>query len=321
MINISLDPPIIQRNGLRLAVVAFSDIDGTINDESLPEKERLNSIAPAKEGLISLEAHGIPVGLITARSFGETQVYQKALGNKGFTICEDGAVVVLHSSTITEANKNNLSKHMKLVKHNGEFAVLLSKVDTAKIKEFLTTIINQAAQQGSQQTLLSTCTSTPEVLLKDIPYETLTDAKRSRDRIGSAYVRNTSAIQREIMHSLAPSWGMRVFGEPQHMHIIGKDAHKGNALQFINDNIKLFLSQSTEVDNMLPVVFGNNVNDVPLFKQAHDMNGIAVLVKNAKGGYSVPEKEIEPYILKAQQPFGYGIAEVIPQVLKNLQLM
>ncbi|MGI8419579.1 MAG: HAD hydrolase family protein [Candidatus Levyibacteriota bacterium] len=114
---------------------------------------------------------------------------------------------------------------------------------------------------------------------------------------------------------------MRVFGEAQHMHIIGKDANKRNALRFINDNIKLFLSQNMEVDGMLPIVFGNNVNDLALFRQANEMNGIGVLVKNAKDSYSIPEEEIDSYIIKAQQPFGYGIKEAIPEVVRQLHLI
>ena len=316
MNNIS-SSPIVQRKGCKLAVLAFSDIDGTINDESLPENKRLGSIAPAKEGLATLETKGIPVGLITARSFGETEVYQKLLGNKGFNICEDGAVVVLPRNAVTVTNSDALSKKMRLVEHNGEYAVLLSKVDTTKIKEFLTFVINEAANQGSHQIPLATCTSTPEALLKDVAYESLADAKRSMDRIGSAYVRKTSEIQREIMITNADSWGMRVFGEPHHMHIIGKEANKGNALAFINDNIKLFLPDSAGI---LPIVFGNNVNDLPLFKQAEEMNGIGVLVKNAHDRYSVPLGQIDPSILKAQKSFGYGIADSIPHILTTLNL-
>ena len=302
-------PPIVEREGRKLAVMAFSDIDGTITNEGLPDRERIDSIGPAKEGIGLLEAKGIPVGLITARSLGEAEVYQKAIGNKGITICEDGAVILLPPHAIDKRDKKEISEQMRLIEHNGSAVILLSAADSPAIENFLAFTEEEAAKRGSQPQ------PSPE---RPTPHASF--ANVNMDRIGSVYADNTTEIQREVIHEYASSRNIRYFGRPQYLHLVGADAHKGTALQFINDNFQLFMPHDSEVDGILPVVFGNNENDLVLFEKAREMNGLGVLVKNIRGGYSVPEDKIDDSIIKATQPYGHGITEAIPQIIAELKL-
>lgn len=299
-------PPIVEREGRRLAVMAFSDIDGTINNEGLPDSERLGSIGPAKHGIGLLETRGIPVGLITARSLGEAEVYQNAIGNKGITICEDGAVVLLPPHTLDEEHEHKLSERVRLMEHNGSPVVLLSSVDAPAIERFLSFTEQEAIKRGGQPPE----SSTPHLSSEDT----------NTGRIGSVYAGDTTEIQRKVIQEHAQANNIRYFGRPQYLHLVGADAHKGTALQFINDNIKLFMPSDTGIDGILPIVFGNNENDLVLLQKAREMGGIGVLVMNVRGGYSVPEEKLDRSIMKATKPYGHGITEAIPHVLEALKL-
>ena len=130
------EPLVVETEGRRLAVVVFTDLDGTANDETRPENERLNTIAPAKEAITALEQKGIPVGIITGRSFGEAVLYQNALESRGPIICEDGAVVVLPEGHSKQSVLRVIPDVHQIVIHEGRIVVVLSKVTRKILKNF-----------------------------------------------------------------------------------------------------------------------------------------------------------------------------------------
>src|SRR5205807_3422437 len=96
-------------------------------------------------------------------------------------------------------------------------------------------------ENGYNDEIIATCTTTPEILQQLVQYETLADASRAMDRVASAFVRNTTEEQQSAIKQYAGEWNIRVFGKPNHLQLIGKDADKGMAIRFIHDNIRLFL--------------------------------------------------------------------------------
>lgn len=311
------NPIIINKNGKRLAVLAFTDLDGTVNNQKVPEKDRLGSIIPAKEAIAKLQNYGIPVGIVTARSFGETVLYQEALGTKGFTITEDGAVIILPQN-IHEDIKN-LAQKKHIVSHNKQTALILSSMELPRIKDFLKYISGQLSKNNLANNLMTTCTSSPQALKALIQYQTIDDVVRAKDRLASAFIREATAAQYKILSDNADSWDLRIIGTPHHAHILGKDADKGIAIQFINNNIRLFLPGIKNVDGILPIVFGNDYNDLRLLEEAHSIGGIGVMVKDSESHYQVLDQEIPDYVIKTNGAYGYGMKEAVKTILNKLE--
>lgn len=309
-------PKIIEKDGKKLAVLAFTDLDGTVNNQDIPEKDRLATIDPAKEAIAELQAYGIPVGAVTARSFGETLIYQKALNAEGFTITEDGTVVILPGDIKLE----ELSQKKHIVSHDGESALIISTVELETIKDFIQHIIKELKERSLPSDLTTTCFSTPELLKEMIHYQTVDDAIRASDRLASAFVRDATEEQYKLMIEQANEWKMRITGDAHHFHLLGKDADKGIAIQFIHDNARLFLPDA-DVDGIIPIVFGNDYNDIRLFEEAHAMGGLGIIVKNSKGGYRVPTEKIPSYVIKTEGGYGYGMKEALEAVFKELDMV
>lgn len=309
---------IIEKGEERFVVLAFTDLDGTVNNQAVAEKNRLGTIAPAKNAIEELQKHNIPVGIITARSFGETKLYKDALGVNGFTIAEDGAIIIMPKNI--EADTIALTHDKHIISYENEKVLILSEVEAPVIKEFLNNISRQLEKQGLPQNLISTCTSTPQALKEIIKYQTLDDAMRAADRVASAFVRDVTGEQYRIITENADSWNLHIVGTPHHAHILGKDADKGNAIKFINDNIDLFFPNDKNIDGILPIVFGNDYNDLRLFEEAHGMGGLSVMVKDTNGHYRVPEENIAPYVIKTDSPYGYGMKEALTKIFDRLTL-
>lgn len=306
---------IIEDHGKRLAVLAFTDLDGTVNNQEVPESERLATINPAKEAIQQLQNNGIPVGIVTARSFGETLVYKNALGADGFTITEDGAVIILPQ--YKDQDIGSLSRKDRLVSHRQQSALILSKVGLSKIKEFINYIDKKLKKIGYTDDLATTCTSTPEVLKRLVKYETVDDAKRAIDRLASAFIRDTTESQYKVIKENSAAWNIRVGGRRHHLQIVGEDADKGGALKFINDNINLFFPPSMELRGIFPIVFGNDHNDLRLFEEAHKLGGTGILVQNSAGNYNVSDDDIPDYVIRAEGAGGYGMKKSIEKLLKS----
>lgn len=312
------NPVVIKKGEKRLAVLAFTDIDGTVNSQGVAEKDRLATITPAKDAIEKLQKHNIPVGLVTARSFGETKLYIDALDIEGFTIAEDGAIIILPQ--YVEKTQPGLTQKNHIISYEQENVLILSKVETPVIKDFLNFITKQLVEKNIPENLISSCETTPQVLKEIIKYQTLDDAIRAADRVASAFIRDVTEEQYKIITENINSWNLRVTGTPHHAHILGKDTDKGNAIKFINNNINLFFPTDKSIDGILPIVFGNDYNDIRLFEEAHAMGGTGVIVKDANGQYKVPKKDIAPYVIKTKEPYGYGMNESLPQIFERLQL-
>ncbi|MBI3485470.1 HAD hydrolase family protein [Candidatus Daviesbacteria bacterium] len=304
-------PLIIEREGKRFAVTAFTDLDGTANDETLPESERLATIEPAREAIAELEKRKIPAGIVSGRSFGEALLYQNALKGHGFIICEDGAVVVLPNLGLDLTSEASLGSRYHLTEHEGRRALVLSKIDTATIGKFLSVV-------GLRSDAVTTIYSSPEQIQQVVGHPTSLAARLSADRLASAYIAQASPEQLQRVTAMAPEFGIRTFGVP--LHLIGTDADKGEALQVISDNVSIFFPNRGQLAGIIPVVFGNNVNDIKLIQRAETMGGVGVLVGHPMGGYFVPEDQIPQTTIKATKPYGLGMREAIPQVLERLKI-
>lgn len=283
-------PPIVEKEGRKFAIVVLTDLDGTANDETLPEAKRLSSVTPAAEAISALQNLNIPVGIITSRSHGEALIYQESLHTKGPIICEDGAVLALPDRTL-----------------------VLSKVGRRNLQQFLEEVEKQTKKMGETAQIISTLTNTAEDLQRAAGHSTLELARASADRVASAYIADPTPLQRKIVMQEAPKWGIRAFGEA--INLIGEDANKGSAIVALDEHAKEFY---LDAQGIIPLVFGNNNNDLKLFYEAERMGGVGVIVGHPQGGYFVNESHIPRSVIKARKPYGNGMQEAIPQVLQFL---
>lgn len=299
------DPLVVEQEGRRLAVVAFSDLDGTANDETIPEKDRIFTIGPARETLQAFEQKGIVSGVNTGRSFGEAQFYMKKLGVGGPVICEDGAVVMLPSSVDSPD-----AARIGGISHDGEWAVVLSKSTRSTVADIV-----QKSEKELGVSLVNTVTSSAEDIKEVVGHPTVEAAAFSADRLASGFIVATPE-QSEIISGIANTYDMRTFGVP--LHVIGRDAHKGHALKFINEHADVFFP-GMNVQGILPIAFGNNVNDLAFMETCREVNnGIGVLVGKPGGGYFVDEEKIPDFVIRTQAPYGHGMKEAVPQILAQL---
>lgn len=319
--SITQSPLIVEREGRRLAVLAFTDLDGTANDETLPERDRLASIGPAIETVLRLQARNIPVGGITGRSFGEALQYQDMLGATGFTICEDGAVIVLPQGAVEHAGRENVVAKFgedRVARLRDHDVLLLSSINPDVLRELLDRVPN----------LITTLSNSPEEIQHLIGHPTPEAAALSGERLASCYVADPMREQVDQIHAEIAKAGLpiRTFGWNTNndrrgpLHLIGTDANKGMAVQVVNDNIGLFLPGAERVDGILPIGFGNNVNDVKLFSQLEGMGGIGVIVGKPGGGYWINEAQIPHTIIKTKHPAAQGMLEAVPTIFQRLGL-
>lgn len=314
--------PIVERDQQRKVVIALTDLDGTVNNETLKEAQRISSVGPAREAVQQLENIGISIGVITARSFGEAEMYLKALDAHGFTICEDGAVLILPQSG-PSVSQAKLSGRMRFVEHGNRQAVVLSEVDTQYIGRYLKYILDmdKSESAGTSQKFVATCFDSPEEIQRLAGHENVDLARLSAERLASAYVVGASQKQAEMIQRYAEKWGirtfMRVFGDP--ILLFGQDVHKGDALQTLNDNIGFFYPGHGRLTGIIPIVFGNHTNDIKLFERAHQMGGVGVIVKHPDGGYAVSESDIPDFVIQSGEPYGFGMKASVPKVFDFLR--
>ena len=308
-------PLTIEVDGELALVAAFTDLDGTANDETLPEADRLGSVGPAKDGFRELQSrYGIVCGPITGRSAGEAQLYARHLGIDGPVICEDGAVVLLPAGT-----DENEGHGFEVITSGDMRAVILSNVDCNAIDRFLVAVGREIDRAAEGAPALISTFSSPDLLQRHLGHADIAAATLSARRLASAYVVRPTAIQLATLKRRAAAWGMRTFSD-EVPHIVGADVNKGLALRAVCRNAHAFFDVPARVRRVIPIVFGNAENDIPMFQHANDLGGIGVMVGRPQRspGFWVDEKAIPPFVLKTSEPFGHGISSAIPRALRIL---
>jgi len=300
-----------------LIPICFTDIDGTAIDETLPENQRITTIEPARAALRTLEKNGVLAGTITGRAVGEALTIHKELKVSGVDICEDGAVVVLPAQT----RQDLLPKDWQVVSHRGRLCVVLSQLNKEKMQAFLEEVQSKLDMVNPKNSthLITSINASPEEVMKHIRFPTREAASDSMDRLASALVIDPNSEQLEIIGQLTPKYNIRTFARP--LHLIGEDADKGRALHFLDEHANMIFSGIAEkpVQGILPIGFGNNVNDLKIFNAIEALGGKGVIVAHPNGGYFVNESDIPSSVIKATKPYGYGIEETVPQVLAWFQ--
>lgn len=301
-------------------IVALTDIDGTVNDETQPEDKRLSTIEAGVQAVDLLQNCGIPVGLITGRSSGEALIYQRHLKTNGPIVAEDGGVIILPQA-LKDPNQILKDAH-KLIRQNGVDILILSSKDVHSISNFITKTLEEAQKidPSAFMQLISTITSPAELIQKTIGHSSIEAAQASMERFASAYIAQASPQHLKLMSERAPKQGIRMFGTP--LHLIGADADKGHALRIIASHPDLFFPNDSNnnrpVERIMPIAFGNNTNDLKLMEIIKELGGIGVLVGKPGGGFFVPENSIPSHVIKMQQPYGFGIKASIDEVVARL---
>jgi hypothetical protein len=265
--------------------LAFADIDGTVNDDSAPEAERLATVGPARAVVGELEALGIPVVLVTSRAPGETWRYRLALGASGPVLCEEGAVLLLPDEPPWTRLRPETPDYRVVARPEGT-ALVLGAVGAEEIAAFLRHL--GAPEDGFGHAVAEGC-----------------------ERLASAFVPGLEPALCARAAELGPDWGVRVsLAYPP--HLISADADKGRGLRLLAGlAAPLFGAES-----VLPLVFANDKNDLPLYEQAHRMGGLGVLVADPSGAHRVEAHQLPPTTLRTRAAGGEGMREALPELLR-----
>lgn len=209
----------------------------------------------------------------------------------GPSICEDGAVI---------SNPNHKTK-----------PIITSKID----KEALAAFIKFIESNFPNEEIISTIFSTREQLMDACGHSTPEDAERSAMRQASAYIVPVSEQQRSFILEQSEKWDLRAFGEV--INIIGNDTNKGKALEQLSGHASSFWGE--QIKGIIPIIFGNNSNDLPSFKKAIELGGMGILVGKAGGGFSIDPKDAPEGTTVIDAPHGHGILESVQTIKEFLQ--
>ena len=319
-------PFIIKHNGITKIVVAFSDIDGTINNQMLPESKRIRSILPAKEAFYLLEQMGINVGVATGRSIEEAFLYQDLLQTHGLAICEDGSVISTNYNKLIDGFEN-VAKNNKVYQtlYKDKLSLIIGNHNKTTLEHFIKYIKNEfdLLLPADNHELISSISSPCDIIKKVFKHSSLKSAKMSANRLASLYYaeNHLSCQQNKIIMDNIGKNGIRSFGSPA--HLVSASTNKGIALKFLNDNAKILYPKTLygkTISGIIPIVFGNHKNDIELLNTACDIGGMAILVAhpNPDTKYYIDTSLISPEIIKTRLPYGYGIKEAIPKIEKLL---
>lgn len=310
------------KTGEILLFVGFSDIDGTINDEHVPESKRIHTITPAVEAVRELQALGIPVGICTARAEGEAQMYAKAVGARGSVISENGACTTYPlGDRVTIGDMREIRECVAMI----EAKIGRSVTSTIDLPRLEAVWREQCAARGSRgQSSLAPYND-------DLGHDSLEALRLSAARGASAYLAGLTPHERSIAIAVAESQGFKPFGDL--LHLISRRANKGVALEALCERLRgervavtsgSFTIGAVTIDRVAPIVFGNGENDLPLFSAAIERGGYGILVadpiKPSGFHFDICSNPPHPKTLRTEgAPFGHGMKASIPLLCEQLQ--
>lgn len=277
-------------------VLALTDLDGTANDEHEPEFRRLASIGPARDALAVLGGDGIAVGICTARSAGEALHYRNALNLSGPLICENGAVLIF-----SDGSRRVLGQLEKL-------RIGVERI-SARIGRYVPSSLDwpglEAAWERERR-------GESPVFLGHPDLESL---RLAAERLGSCFLVGLDPSEKVEAAAVARELGLDCFGDL--FHLIAGGVNKGAALVVLMEHVKGAFP-NLQVDPV-PIVFGNGVNDLPLFEQAAKAGGVAVLVGDdrAPGGIQFDIVRCPPpreTIILQGVSHGHAIRQSLPRL-------
>lgn len=299
----------------------LSDIDGTLNNEHLPESERIHSIGPAREAIETLQSLGILVGICTARAQGEAELYAGAVGARGTLISEDGACTTSpRGERVTIGDIREVRECVAVIEERLGRS-LVSTLDREALEESWRTQV--AARENGQSLLLPAHEN-------DLGHSTIEALRLSAARVASAYIGGLASDERAIAIGIAEAYGFRPFGAL--LHLITRRANKGVALDALCESFRdrpvsvldgSGARKSVHIDRATPIVFGNGENDLPLFSSAIERGGYGVLVGDPvrAGGFHFNIQARPPHgktIVTFGASCGHGMKAAIPELMSRV---
>jgi hypothetical protein len=269
----------------RVLPVVVCDVDGTLNDERVPEAARLATVGPARAALADLRERPIPVILASARSLAEVRAYADAVGAGPVCIGEDGAALAAggRDRCIAPGPTGWLASIRGLL---GGF-------------------------RESMPGLAASC-DPPRTWTGRADPPALAILRGSAGRVASAIVLGVPAGRRAELERGAARGGLRTFGDV--LHLLPATADKGTALCHVDHHARALFGGN--VDGVLPLAFGNGPNDLPLFRAAAGLGGLAVLVGGPGGpAAGLPDA---PWLHRVDLPHGHAVAEGLRRLLPVL---
>lgn len=279
-----------------LLIVAMTDIDGTANDEHEPEHQRLATIGPAREAFSTLEKEGIVTGICTARSVGEAYHYRSALQLTGPLICENGGVLVF-----TDGSRRILGDLEKL--KNGVKRI------SARIGRYIPNSLDWPGLEAAWE--LERSGKSPEFL----GHPDRESLRLAADRLASCFLVGLDPAEKVEATAVAKELGLDSFGEL--LHLVPHGVSKGVALSMWMEHVEA--TTPGPPVKVVPIVFGNGENDLPLFERAIHAGGAAVLVGDPRtaNGFQFDIIRHPPPLGTITLPgisHGYAIQQSLPRL-------
>ena len=303
-------------------MLALSDIDGTLNNEHVPESERIHTIGPAREAIETLQRCGILVGICTARAQGEAELYAEAVGARGWLISENGAC-----STSPQGERMTIGDMR-------EIRECVAAIEERLGRPLVTTLDREALEARWQKQVTARRegkdASSP-IHENDLSHSTVEALRVSAARVASAYISGLALGERAIAIAIAEAYGFRPFGDL--LHLIHRRADKGVALDGLCESFRgqevsardaSGCRKSVRIDRVTPIVLGNGENDLPLFASAIERGGYGVLVGDPVRdcGFHFDIQKRPPHrntVLTYGAPFGHGMKAAIPVLISRVR--
>jgi hydroxymethylpyrimidine pyrophosphatase-like HAD family hydrolase len=309
----------------RIGFFVASDIDGTANQQedefgkAIPESVRLQTIyGTADVAFSALEQSGIPVWLISSRTYPEVKRYQNALQVHGGAVIEDGLGIVLPNDVSLEDVERSYPGYHLVHHEDRDILVLASKNSMERLIDFYDQIESLSGEE-----FISSITKGSEEKLKKLQetagHENLESAFASTVRFASSYIPKPTERQRALVHEKAEEYGVRVFDDGHVIHCMSDQATKATALSFFYDNPQLFFP-GVYVNKIFPIACGNHVNDIKLMHQALSHKGVGVMVAGPRPDtYYVKKEDLPEGIVLTHEVAGKGLLEAVPIIKKSIR--
>jgi len=311
----------------RTTIFIGSDIDGTINEEHLPESQRIDSDAvnSAKDAFKEYESRGISVWLISSRTYEEVSMYKDRVVAHGGAIFEDGLGVEVPKG----ADVNNLPQvtegNYHVVEYNGRSILVLAPLDSlGRIQAALhqveaktnTPLISSFIHDASGNVDIKKL----EVLQQTAGHFSQSEALKSTVRFASAYIADPTEEQREVLKTTVSSQeNLRLRDHGKIIEVYGSQNHKGIALQLVLKNPQFFFPDR-HLNSVFPIVVGNKENDVEMMNEAIATGGIGVLAAGPlENQYWIDQSSVPEEVIKTTKVAGHGLKDVAPQVLGRIE--